>query len=110
MKYVVFLLMLLAFTSCNKLKLDASLSAGVKKKITTFAKHNSCKDIQADEYRFNTELVYVLSPGTCGADMLAEVIDDQGETLGNIGGIAGNMEIKGGSFTSAEFVRTVWKR
>jgi hypothetical protein len=81
----------------------------VKNKIQSFGR-KACRDASAEEYLFLKQTVYVLSPGTCGADMQAEVVDVDANTLGFLGGIAGNMIIQNTSFDSAVFVKTVWKK
>lgn len=62
------------------------------------------------EYQFMGKKVYVFDPGLCGADMFSEVIDEDCNTLGNLGGIAGIIEINGTNFNEAEFIRIVWER
>jgi hypothetical protein len=52
----------------------------------------------------------VFDPGTCGADMAAEVIDSECNSLGNLGGIAGNTEINGANFSNAILESTIWER
>ena len=60
------------------------------------------------KYLFQNQFVYVFDLGPCGADFFSEVIDDQCNFLGNLGGIAGNTTINGASFSSAQYISTVW--
>mgnify|MGYP000076591706 CR=1 FL=1 len=61
-------------------------------------------------YDFLGEKVYVFDPGTCGADMTSEVIDEDCNSLGFLGGIAGNVEINGANFSEAIARKIIWKR
>ena len=42
-------------------------------------------------YNFNQEIVYVFNPGTCGADMMSDVYDENCNEICSLGGIAGNL-------------------
>ena len=55
-------------------------------------------------------MVYVFDLGTCGADMTSEVLDENCNTLGFLGGIAGNTKINGDDFGNAKYKSTIWSR
>ena len=52
----------------------------------------------------------MFDPGTCGADMTSEVIDEDCNSLGYLGGIAGNVQISGTNFSEAVFIKVIWER
>ncbi len=78
--------------------------------ITEFKQSASCNNSKVDQYLFQDQIVFVFAPGTCGADMQAPVIGFNCDTLGALGGIAGNTEINGEDFANAQFIKTVWEK
>lgn len=78
--------------------------------IRAFKKESLCDNASVQEFRFQQKLVYVFSNGHCGADLTGKVIDDECNTLGMLGGIAGNLMINGESFANASYTRTIWKK
>lgn len=82
----------------------------LKSKIETFSKEACDKSANVKKYTFQGSTVYVLDPGTCGADMTSEVIDKNCSTLGHLGGIIGNTKINNTDFSEAKFRSTVWER
>jgi hypothetical protein len=61
-------------------------------------------------YSFQGRNVYVFDPGQCGADMGANVYNENCEMIGMLGGIAGNMIINDVRFDqAAKFQKTIWK-
>jgi hypothetical protein len=96
-------LILLAF-QCNK----HTSSQCINSKINAF--QNECCDQGAsvEEYTFQQEQVFVFNMGTCGADFPAYVLTSNCDTLGFLGGIAGNTTINGENFSNASLVGTVW--
>jgi hypothetical protein len=107
---ISFLISLLFFASCKKLDIANGTPHCVKRKIRNFEKQASCADAHVDQYEFETETVYVFSEGTCGADMSAAVIDSKCNSKGQLGGIVGNTKINGQEFSTAKFIKTVWKK
>ena len=98
----------LALMSCSDIDPDAPDC--IKHSIRGFRSTTACDEgANVKEYLFQNQLVYVFDPGTCGADMTSEVMDEGCETLGYLGGIAGNTIIKGDSFSGADYQRTIWK-
>ncbi len=109
----IFLLLILSsiLISCNKEEeVLGVIPRCINDLITEFKKSTSCSDSKVDQYLFKDQIVFVFEPGTCGADMQAPVIDFNCDTLGALGGIAGNTEINGEDFTNAVFVKTVWEK
>lgn len=73
-------------------------------------KLNACSGGSVKQYTFQGADVYVFDPGTCGADMTSEVINESCNTLGYLGGITGNNRIAGEDFSKAVYIRTVWTK
>jgi len=114
MKKILVIAIFSFFVSCTK---DTSPGQGspeqqtcLQTKINSFSSGNYACPTSANvkEYLFQNNTVYVFEPGNCGADMTAEVINVNCNTLGYLGGIAGNMQINGENFSNAVYVRTVW--
>lgn len=105
-----FLIAVLFFSSCKKLDIADGTPQCIKKEIRSLEKGASCSDAQVDEFEFQSETVYVFSPGSCGADMAAPVLDSKCNSKGQLGGFAGNTKIDGQEFSTAKFIRTVWKK
>lgn len=103
------LLFCLLLSACNKPKLSEGSSRCLNDRIKEFSK-TACDDARADEYRFQGNTVYVLESGTCVADGTSEVVNDNCDHLGWLGGITGNTTINGEDFQSAMFIRTVWEK
>lgn len=96
------------FMSCSKS--ISETPACVNDKIADYSKSATCKDATVKEYNFQSQTVYVFEPGTCGADMTSAVINADCKTIGHLGGITGNTKINGTEFSSAVFVKIVWKK
>jgi hypothetical protein len=101
--FFVISLILMAF-QCNK----HTGYQCINSKINAF--QNECCDQGAsvEEYTFQQEQVFVFNMGTCGADLPAYVLTSNCDTLGFLGGIAGNTTINGENFSNASLVGTVW--
>jgi hypothetical protein len=94
---------------CEKLDIEKGTSKCVKNRIEDFNKSDlSCNDASVDQYTFQGKTVYTFDPGSCGADMQTEVIDENCKTLGYLGGILGNTYINGEHFSNATFVKRIW--
>lgn len=105
-----FLIAVSVFSSCQKLEIADGTPQCIKNDIKSFEKSASCSDAHVDEFEFQSETVYVFSSGTCGADMSARVFDSKCNFKGQLGGIAGNTKIDGQDFSTAKFIKTVWKK
>lgn len=101
-------LFVISFSFCKK-NIEKDVPKCIKSDVSVFEK-TACKNsATCKEYLFQSKLVYVFNPGTCGADMTSEVKDSDCKTLGHLGGIAGNSTINGEDFSKAQYKRTVWK-
>ncbi len=76
----------------------------INEAITEFEKKQPCTNIQIEEYVFQGNIVYVINQGS-----FSPVVDKDCNTIGALGGFAGNTEINGESFSNAEFVKIIWK-
>jgi hypothetical protein len=96
------------FSSCKKQSEDP---ACIVNKVDEFKFTISCNvGGNVKEYEFQSKPVFVFDPGTCGADMTSEVLDENCNSLGFLGGIAGNTKINGEDFNNAKLKRTVWSK
>ncbi len=106
------LLAVMAIFSCKKE--DNSLAGTpdcVKQKIAVFAGSSLiCEGAAVNEYRFQGQTVYVFSDGSCIADAGAAVYDSACASIGFLGGIVGNTKVNGVEFSTAEFIKTLWKK
>lgn len=100
----------LVFTFCKKDEKGLSEPECIHKRINNFDKSSDCGSACVKKYRFQGGEVYAFDPGTCGADMTTEVVDKNCNTLGYLGGIAGNTTINGENFSNAVFISTVWTK
>ncbi|MDB5226345.1 MAG: hypothetical protein JWN78_538 [Bacteroidota bacterium] len=105
----ILLLFVSAVISCNKPGIEKGTPECVVNKIQEFSK-SYCYNAKVEEYVFQGKIVYVFDPGACGADMQAEVINSKCNTLGYLGGFAGNTKINGEEFSHAVFINTTWKK
>ena len=109
MKILGLLLIACVVFSCN-VGIDKDTPTCIKKEIRKFKKGTSCEDANVSEYIFQGKTVFVFEPGTCGADMSADVYDNKCNYLGYLGGIAGNTQINDEEFSSSTFVKTIWNK
>ena len=110
LKFFVSFLLIFAFTQCKKAKVGEGMPVAIQIAIEKFDKENSCNSAKVDEYKFQSQKVYVFDPGICGADMTSRVADKNNKTLGYLGGLAGNTKINGEDFSNANYIRTLWKK
>lgn len=112
MKKITFFLVIIVavFAGCNKLNIEKGTPTCVEEKIKEFDKSSTCNNATVKEYTFQGNTVYTFEPGTCGADMTTEVINSDCNSLGYLGGIAGNTKINGEDFSKATFIKTTWKK
>jgi hypothetical protein len=102
----------LVFTvlGCNRPDVEDSTPECVVNKIKAFEDLSFCANAKVDEYTFQGINVYAFDTGDCGADMTTEVLSSDCTTLGFLGGIVGNTKINGAEFSTATFIKTVWKK
>jgi hypothetical protein len=104
------ILVLLTASMCRKRNIADNTPRHIKTRIIDFSKNSHCPDSHVDEYLFQSEKVYVFEGGTCGADMISMVYNEEGDEIGSLGGITGNTKIKGTDFSEAGFLRVIWKK
>lgn len=107
---IALLLALTAVVGCKKEEILTGSSNCLENEIAKADRMALCDDPSIEEYLFQGKTVYVSHPGTCGADMASPVFDAHCKSLGSLGGFMGNTRINGEDFSSATFVRTVWKK
>ncbi|MET4107143.1 hypothetical protein [Hymenobacter sp. UYP22] len=103
-------------SACDEFDIAKNTPACVRTQTEEFARGAaSCKTddhtigASVKEYRFQNQTVYVLDMGNCIADGSAEVISENCQRLGFLGGFVGNTTINGESFSKAEYKRTIWQ-
>jgi hypothetical protein len=77
-------------------------------KIETFKDECCASSATVKKYRFQGGNVYVFDQGNCGADFTSEVIDENCNILGYLGGFIGNTKIKNEEFSHAIMLKEVW--
>lgn len=112
MKAILFSLVTIAlFASCKKRNNVAEVPDCLNERIDVFDSTYNCDQSKVDQYIFQQNTVYVFDPGVCGwADMAAEVVDQNCNTIGYLGGLIGNGTINGEDFSHATFIKTVWHK
>lgn len=99
--------LIVLLVSCNEI--EKGTPDCIVEKIKEFDRDGGCDDRHADKYVFRGKDVYVMDPGTCGADMSSGVFDGECNLLGSLGGITGNTQIEGEEFSTAVFIQTIWR-
>lgn len=107
---ILSMIAMIALVACSKLEIKKGIPKCVSTKIQEFSKETTCGDANVKEYLFQGVTVYVFDYGTCGADFANPVIDSDCKELGYLGGITGNTKINGEEFSTATYLRTVWKK
>ncbi|MCX2745512.1 hypothetical protein OO013_16650 [Mangrovivirga sp. M17] len=112
MKTFKHLLIILIFSlgGCEKSDIKKDYNNCIEDHIKSLRNNSICDDPYIDEYKFQDKRVYVVSQGTCGADMTAAVLDQNCNSLGALGGIYGNTTINGDDFCNAEFIKRIWEK
>lgn len=107
---LIFVLSSTLFTACDKYRVPKDTPECIKNKIVEFDAI-ACDDGKVDKYTYQGKTVYVFAPGIeCGADLTSEVVLEDCTNLGYLGGIAGNTIINGENFSSAVFVKNIWRK
>lgn len=98
------------FAACNKSVKVTGGSACIRSKVQQFSNGDVCSgSATVKQYTFQGQNVYVFDQGTCGADFAQPVLNENCDTLGFLGGIAGNGQINGQNFyDNATYVSTIW--
>jgi len=87
------LIFVLNFVSCDKVEINTSAPSCIDEKITSNQKNDLPCESGKSVYRymFHDRYVYVFNPGDCGADMMADIYDEDCNRICGLGGIAGNL-------------------
>lgn len=107
---VLSVVILLSSISCEKLTINGDVPSCIKSQIREFSNSDlSGEGAKVDLYTFQKENVYVFHHNENIYDGADEVIDEDCNSLGWLGGIAGNGEINGVNFfENATYQKTVW--
>lgn len=110
-RYFSILFLLILLNSCNPFR-GKDIPPCLPSKIDEFDQTYNCDEAKVDCYRFQNEYVYVFDPGVCQfSDMQSEVVDNDCNTIGFLGGIVGNQVINNENFfENAQYVETVWEK
>jgi hypothetical protein len=99
----------LLFASCEKDERETPTC--IWNKITAFDTTYNCEEAKVDKYTFQEETVYVFDPGVCSqTDMASEVLNQECESIGFLGGLMGNQTINGENFSNSHFEETIWTK
>lgn len=107
---MISLLFVLIVSSCEKSNVVDNTPECLTDQIEALEKISICDDPSVEEYNFQDNLVYLISQGTCGADLGTTVLDSNCKNIGVLGGFIGNDMINGEDFSSAVFIRVIWKK
>jgi len=103
----ILLLVVLSIASCKEEKLEPNC---LNNRISDLEDSPCDEGVQISLFEFQEEHVYLLEQGNCIADGTTEVVDNQCNTLGFLGGLAGSNEINGVNFyENATFIEVVWE-
>ena len=106
--FLVFFILAAACTACSDI--DPDSPDCIKHRTRNFRSEIYCEEgASVKEYLFQGQMVYVFNPGICQFDLTSGVMDEGCETLGYLGGYAGNIIINGESFSNAVYQRTIWE-
>jgi hypothetical protein len=107
------LYILLSGSSCTKSSrlLSSKYPACLNTELQNFLKSGgSCPSGNTVKlYEFQQKKVYVIAPGSCGADMSSKVLNEDCVELGNLGGFTGNTKINNEDFSNAVYKETIYK-
>lgn len=112
MKPINLLLIISFLTLFGCEEIDKDCPDCILKKTKEFAKTATCyTGSSVSEWLFQGQSVFLFSDGNCGADLGASVYSQNCESLGYLGGFAGNTKINGIEFSSnATMIRTIWEQ
>ena len=112
MRALLLFMLVLVLMSCQKVDLREETTNCIERKIIEFKSDKSSCETgkQVHRYEFQGQHVYVFSPGNCGADMMANVYDEDCDLVCRLGGIAGNTNCNGEEFsTNATDETLIWE-
>ncbi|SNR82833.1 DUF6970 domain-containing protein [Hymenobacter mucosus] len=103
--------LLFTFTACDKTDVAKGTPSCIRQRINKVEEESPCKEgASVREYFFQGKTVYLFIPGSCIADASSEVLDEDCNTVGYLGGLWGNTQVNGLDFSTAEFKRTIWEQ
>ncbi|MBX0290621.1 hypothetical protein K3G63_09245 [Hymenobacter sp. HSC-4F20] len=101
----------LLLSACDEIDIEKETPDCIRQKAINLSRETPCDEgAFVKEYLFQGRTVYVLSSGHCIADGSDEVVDENCNQLGYLGGFVGTTTINGESFAKAEFRRTIWQQ
>ena len=102
---------ILFFISCKKVNVAEGTPACIKSEVKKFSESKwTCPHAHVDEMQFQSNTVYVFDEGCSCCDVSTSVYDKNAKHIGTLGGFDGNTKINGQEFSSAIFIRTIWKK
>jgi len=109
-KITLILFLAIATISCNKLDIEKGTPRCIKKKIKDINDKTTCSGTKVDEYTFQGNTVYAFENGFCGGERTTLIFDSDCKVIGNMGGLTGNTQVNGESFSNATFIKTIWEK
>lgn len=108
------LVVCLAVIACKKDPLDGTpscIQTKIKDFKTTVQKSGCPQEGIVKAYLFQNDTVYTFDwAWSCIADQATPILNADCDTLGYLGGFAGNTSINGIPFSNAVFLKTIWER
>ncbi|GGG35986.1 DUF6970 domain-containing protein [Hymenobacter glacieicola] len=100
-----------SLVACDEIDMEKDTPSCIRQKTINLERDTPCEEgAYVKQYLFQGRIVYVFAPGNCIADGSAEVLDEECNRLGSLGGFVGNTRINGQEFSTAEFKRTIWEK
>lgn len=111
MKFILRILIavIICNPGCHGIDLPEGTPDCLNEKIKDFKKEKSCDDKRVDEYTFQGMTVFLFGRNCC-CDFASDVLDNECNVLGYLGGIAGMTDINGANFyQNSTYVRAIWE-
>ncbi len=103
---ILYALLTVAVLSCSKKDLGSEVPGCVREIISELEANDNVREgTTVSEYLFERRHVYVQNMGN-----VAFVYDENCDTIGLLGGFAGNTKVNGQDFANAKFIREIWRR
>jgi len=107
-KAFIVILCFVYLISCRK-QADKNIPECINKNVFSFKMNVCTRGASVNEYTFMGQKVYAFDQGNCIADGQTEITDSNCVTLGYLGGLLGSTKINGMEFSTAVYVKTIWK-
>jgi hypothetical protein len=90
---IIIAILILLISSCQQPEIKEETPECIEQKIQENKNNQTSCESGKSVYRylFNDRYVYFFNPGDCGADMMADVYDENCDRICGLGGIAGNL-------------------